>query len=59
MKIVEKIKRKNFSKKYKKGIDNAKAVWYNTKAVAEKRGERSLKIEQQEISTKQIASAKY
>ena len=28
-------------------------MWYNTKAVAKKDSERSLKIEQQEISTKQ------
>ena len=28
-------------------------MWYNTKAAVKKGGERSLKIEQQEISTKQ------
>ena len=44
-------------KKFQKGIDKGEKVWYNTKAVAKKDSERSLKIEQQEISTKQKASA--
>ena len=45
-------------KKFQKGIDKGERLWYNTKAVARKRAaERSLKIEQQEISTKQKASA--
>ena len=35
-------------KKFQKGIDKGKRLWYNTKAVARKRAaERSLKIEQQ------------
>ena len=46
-------------KSFKKGIDKGGRVWYNNKAVAKKREQRSLKIEQQEISTKQIVSAKY
>ena len=50
-------KPKKLEKKFKKGIDKAEAVWYNTKAVAKRGSERSLKIEQQEISTKQKASA--
>ena len=33
-------------------------MWYNTKAAAKKGSKWSLKIEQQEISTKQIVSAK-
>ena len=32
-------------------------MWYTIKVVAERDGKRSLKIEQQEISTKQKASA--
>ena len=43
----------SFSKNFQKGIDNGKALWYTNKAVAKKGSERSLKIEQQEISTKQ------
>ena len=41
-------------KKFKKSVDNGKVMWYNSQAVAEKpaSSERSLKIEQQEISTK-------
>ena len=50
---------KKFEKSLKKGIDKRGRVWYNNKAVAKKRWQRSLKIEQQEISTKQIVSAKY
>ena len=45
---------KNFEKSLKKGIDKRERVWYNNKAVAKKRWQRSLKIEQQEISTKQL-----
>ena len=41
------------SKNFQKGIDNGKTLWYTIKAVAKKDSERSLKIEQQEISTKQ------
>ena len=43
--------------KLKKGIDKGEEMWYNTKAAVKKGSERSLKIEQQEISTKQKASA--
>ena len=43
----------SFSKNFQKGIDNGKALWYTNKAVAKKGSKRSLKIEQQEISTKQ------
>ena len=41
-------------KKFKKSVDNVEVMWYNSQAVAEKSvcSERSLKIEQQEISTK-------
>ena len=46
-------KNKKNQKKSKKGIDNKKVLWYTNKAVAEKGSKRSLKIEQQEISTKQ------
>jgi len=45
------------SKNFQKGIDNGKTLWYTIKAVAKKDSKRSLKIEQQEISTKQKASA--
>ena len=45
---------KKSQKTFQKGIDKAKALWYNTEAVAEKGSEWSLKIEQQEISTKQL-----
>ena len=51
-------KNKKNQKKSKKGIDNKKVMWYTNKAVAKRGSERSLKIEQQEISTKQKASAK-
>ena len=44
---------KVFLKNFQKGIDNGKVLWYTNKAVAKKGSERSLKIEQQEISTKQ------
>ncbi len=47
---------KNFKKVQKslqKGIDKGIEMWYNTEAVAQD-SERSLKIEQQEISTKQL-----
>ncbi|MBR2293135.1 MAG: hypothetical protein IKA44_02350, partial [Clostridia bacterium] len=50
---------KNFQKNeknFKKGIDKGKVMWYNSQAVARRElrdGERSLKIEQQERSTKQ------
>ena len=47
-----------FWKKFKKGIDKGKEMWYNTKAAVKKGSERSLKIEQQEISTKQKAKCK-
>ena len=40
-------------KNFQKGIDNRKRLWYNNKVAARKRDKRSLKIEQQEISTKQ------
>ena len=40
-------------KNFQKGIDNGKTLWYTIEAVAKKDSERSLKIEQQEISTKQ------
>ena len=46
-------KNKKNQKKSKKGIDNKKVMWYTNKAVAKRGSERSLKIEQQEISTKQ------
>ena len=39
-------------KKFQKGIDNGKKVWYNSRAAEKKGSERSLKIEQQERSTK-------
>ena len=52
-KKVEKTK-----KTFQKGIDNAKVLWYTIKAVAKKGSERSLKIEQQEISTKQKSKCK-
>ncbi len=42
---------KKVEKTFKKGIDKANEMWYNIKAVA-KRRQRSLKIEQQERSTK-------
>ena len=44
--------RKNFLIFFKKGIDKGEKVWYNSQAVAESGSERSLKIEQQERSTK-------
>ena len=47
-------KDKKFQKTLQKGIDKSEAMWYNTEAVAEKGSEWSLKIEQQEISTKQL-----
>ena len=50
-------KNKKNQKKSKKGIDNKKVLWYTNKAVAESTAKRSLKIEQQEISTKQKQSA--
>ena len=44
---------KKFLKKFKKVLDNEKKVWYNSRAVRkEAESERSLKIEQQERSTK-------
>ena len=46
------------SKNFQKGIDNGKTLWYTIKAVAKKDSERSLKIEQQEISTKQKSKCK-
>jgi hypothetical protein len=48
----------SFLKNFQKGIDNAKVLWYNNKAVAKKGSKRSLKIEQQEISTKQKSKCK-
>ena len=54
VKTVQKVKKKKFQKTFEKGIDKAEALWYNTEAVAEKGSEWSLKIEQQEISTKQM-----
>ena len=42
-----------------KSVDKQEVVWYNSQAVAERRGERSLKIEQQEISTKLKISVNY
>ena len=51
-------KNKKNQKKSKKGIDNKKVLWYTNKAVAEKGSKRSLKIEQQEISTKQKSKCK-
>ena len=45
---------KNFLKNFQKSVDKVKGVWYNNKAVAKTGSERSLKIEQQEISTKQM-----
>ena len=50
---------KKISKKSKKGIDKAGIKWYNTKAARDwvKRSGRSLKIEQQEMSTKQVLRA--
>ena len=56
--IYRRKKSKKLEKTFQKGIDKGKGVWYNTKAVA-KKAARSLKIEQQERSTKQKASAKY
>ena len=51
--------RKKVKKTFEKGIDKGKEVWYNNKAVRSKAGsERSLKIEQQEISTKQKSKCK-
>ena len=41
-------------KNFKKSVDKRKVVWYNNKAVAKTGSEWSLKIEQQEISTKQL-----
>ena len=41
------------SKKFEKGIDKGRWMWYNSKAVRAKAGRRSLKIEQQKRSTKQ------
>ena len=49
---------KKFLKNFRKSIDKARVMWYNTKAAAKKGSKWSLKIEQQEISTKQIVSAK-
>ena len=49
---------KKTSKNFQKGIDNGKTLWYTIKAVAKKDSERSLKIEQQEISTKQKSKCK-
>ncbi len=44
---------KFFQKTLKKGIDKRKEMWYNSQAVRESvAAERSLKIEQQERSTK-------
>ena len=51
--LQKKKKRKKNQKKSKKGIDNRKVLWYTQQAVAESAAKRSLKIEQQEISTKQ------
>ena len=49
---ISKASQKNFKRNFKKGIDKWKEMWYNRQAVHE-RQRRSLKIEQQEISTKQ------
>ena len=43
---------KKSEKTFKKGIDKRKRLWYNIKVAAEKQWQRSLKIEQQERSTK-------
>ena len=48
---------KKVEKTFKKGIDKGKVVWYNSQAVRPKgktESTRSLKIEQQERSTKHI-----
>ena len=45
-------------KNFQKGIDNRKRLWYNNKVAARKHDKRSLKIEQQEISTKQKSKCK-
>jgi len=51
---------KKIQKKSKKSVDKRGVVWYNGQAVAENCGsKRSLKIEQQEISTKLKASVNY
>ena len=39
-------------KTFKKGVDKIREAWYNSQAVAERDGKRSLKIEQQEIKYK-------
>ena len=49
----ERKKVKKNLKNFQKGIDKRKSLWYTIKAVAKKGSKRSLKIEQQEISTKQ------
>ena len=46
-------------KTLKKGIDKSERMWYNTQAAENEGSERSLKIEQQEISTKQKQVRKY
>ena len=46
-------KAKKLEKTFKKGIDNTKVLCYTNWAAVKKGSERSLKIEQQEISTKQ------
>ena len=43
---------KKIQKKFEKGIDKGGEMWYNSQAVRKKGSEWSLKIEQQEISTK-------
>ena len=50
---------KKIQKNIKKMLDKEKKLWYNSQAVREEREARSLKIEQQERSTKQKRSAKY
>ena len=51
---------KKVEKTFKKGIDKGKVVWYNSQAVRPKgktESTRSLKIEQQERSTKHIKNS--
>ena len=43
---------KKISKNFKKVLDKKEKVWYNSQAVREADSKRSLKIEQQERSTK-------
>ena len=52
-------KKEKNQKKLKKSLDKVEETWYNSQAAEKKGSERSLKIEQQEISTKQKQVRKY